>query len=222
MPDPIDGDNGHTIDAETSRVGASSPSRADAHSAKRWKEKKVAREDPAEQIDYSAEGLIARKKRTWPETGMPVADLVVRLFRLRDLIHESSRARAKKAFNLTPAEFEVLVTLRTMAPPHQLTPTKLRKSMLITPGGLTKVIRNLESRGLVVRSQSRSDRRSWLTKLTPAGRKLAESALPLVLNDYEEQISKGLDASQMKQLSELLKRALHGLEPRRPTTGKDA
>ena len=162
--------------------------------------------------DYSAEGLIARKKRTWPETSTRVADLVVRLFRLRDLIYDSSRARAKAAFNLTAAEFEALVTLRTMAPPHELTPTMLRKSMLITPGGLTKVIRNLEASGLVVRRKSPVDGRSWLTRLTPVGKRLAESALPLVLDDYEAQISKGLAAEELEHLSSLLERALRGME----------
>ena len=129
-------------------------------------------EDAAhEPLKYSAENLIQRKHAIWPEASTKAGDLVVRLFRLRDLIHDSSRREVKEQFGLTPAEFEVVVTLRTVPPPYALTPTELRQSMLITPGGLTKVMRNLEQSGYVCRKPSGHDRRSWLIELTDDGGK---------------------------------------------------
>ncbi len=164
--------------------------------------------------DFSAETLIERKRDTWPETSTPSVDAVIRLFRVRDIIYEESRQRVKKEFGLTRAEFEVIVTLRTVHPPYQLTPTQLQKSLLITPGGMTKVLHNLESRKLISRSRDTGDGRSLSVRLTQKGVALAEKVLPLVIEGYAEQLSEGLTVKQIEQLSSLLKRLLAALEPR--------
>lgn len=167
---------------------------------------------PTSSLDYSAEALIRRKRSTWPEASNIDADLVVRLFRLRDLIHHESRKAVKEKFGLTPAEFEVIVTLRTIPPPYAITPTELRQSMLITPGGLTKVMNNLADRGLVERRPSKADRRSWLLQLTGSGIAMAETALPHALDVYARQIGAGLSRSDITVLSRLLEKALQALE----------
>lgn len=164
--------------------------------------------------NHTAEGLIDRKKATWPEASDPYADLVIRLFRIRDIVYENSRKKVKRNFKLTPAEFEVIATLRTLEPPYRLTPTELRKALLITPGGITKVLRNLESRRLISRRQSVNDGRSSVVQLTKQGIGLAESALPSVIEDYKEQISFGLDNTEMADVSDILQRLLGALEPR--------
>lgn len=163
-------------------------------------------------LDYTAEGLIKRKRSTWPEAITQAGDLVVRLFRLRDLIHHSSRREVKQRFGLTPAEFEVIVTLRTLPPPYALRPTELRRSMLITPGGLTKVMRNLEEAGLVTRRPSGRDGRSWLLELTEKGISLAQRVLPVALENYARHIDRGLTAKEVRQLARLLEKALTSLE----------
>lgn len=163
--------------------------------------------------EFSAEALIARKRETWPETSTPLAEMMIRLYRVRDIIYENSRRRVKRDFGLTRAEFEVVVTLRTVPPPHRLTPTQLQKSLLITPGGISKVLNNLEARGLISRSRDTGDGRSRSVRLTAEGVALAETMLPKVIEDYRQQLSAGLDASQMRELSKLLRAALKGLEP---------
>ena len=168
--------------------------------------------------NYSAESLIQRKRSTWPEASNTAADIVVRLFRLRDLIHHESRRAVKERFGLTPAEFEVIVTLRTIPSPYAMTPTELRQSMLITPGGLTKVMNNLADRGLVERRPSVADRRSWLLQLTDSGISLAEIALPHALDVYARQIGAGLSSRDAAELSRLLKKSLQALEAP-PQTG---
>ncbi|MDP3124759.1 MAG: MarR family transcriptional regulator, partial [Thiobacillus sp.] len=71
---------------------------------------------------------------------------------------------------LAPAEFDVLATLRNAPAPHELTPTQLQDSLLITSGGLTKVMLQLETRNLVIRSRHQTDQRVKPIKLTPAGK----------------------------------------------------
>ena len=140
-------------------------------------------------------------------------DAVIRLFRVRDIIYEESRRRIKQEYGLTRAEFEVIVTLRTVHPPYQLTPTQLQKSLLITPGGMTKVLHNLEDRKLISRSKDTVDGRSHTVRLTAAGVSLAERVLPYVIDGYAEQLTAGLTDKQVDQLSSLLKRLLAKLEP---------
>jgi hypothetical protein len=70
----------------------------------------------------TAEDLIERKKKNWPAASSSMAGIVIRLFRARDIIYNHSRVKVKKEFNLTPAEFEVIATLRTLNPPFRMTP----------------------------------------------------------------------------------------------------
>jgi DNA-binding MarR family transcriptional regulator len=78
---------------------------------------------------------------------------------------------------LTPAEFDVLVTLRNAPPPHELTPSDLQAALVITSGGLTKVMGQLEARGLVQRPRQEGDQRVKPVRLTVAGQTLVEQAM---------------------------------------------
>ncbi|MGK9063748.1 MarR family winged helix-turn-helix transcriptional regulator [Stutzerimonas chloritidismutans] len=90
---------------------------------------------------------------------------------------ERIAAEALAPLDLTPASFEVLAALRVQPAPHQLTPTDLYEAMLISSGGLTKLVKTLERRGLVTRPFSDDDRRSRPIALTAEGRALAEHAM---------------------------------------------
>ncbi|HIL95017.1 MAG TPA: MarR family transcriptional regulator, partial [Pseudomonadales bacterium] len=122
-------------------------------------------------------------------------------------------------FNLTPAEFEVIATLRTLEPPYRLTPTDLRQALLITPGGITKVLNNLETRKLISRHKNNNDGRSTAVQLTKTGIELAEKVLPTVLDDYAEQLKKGLNKNELDQTAMLLKSLLRALEPEENSKG---
>ncbi|MEM9064371.1 MAG: MarR family transcriptional regulator [Planctomycetota bacterium] len=74
-------------------------------------------------------------------------------------------------------------------------------------GAMTGVIDSLEEEGLVERTRSAEDRRSWVVKITPAG----ESRLDEILPGHFEGISERmgvLDEGERAQLSEQLKRFL--------------
>lgn len=161
----------------------------------------------------TAEDLIERKKKNWPAASSPIGGIVIRLFRVRDIIYEHSRIKIKSEFNLTPAEFEVIATLRTLEPPYRMTPTNLRQALLITPGGITKVLNNLAARDLISRHKSTDDGRSTAVQLTPSGIKMAEEVLPAVIEDYADLLTKGLDKGQINEMALLLKSMLKALEP---------
>jgi DNA-binding MarR family transcriptional regulator len=148
----------------------------------------------------------------WPEAVPPIAQLMVRVFRVGSLIHDTTVGRAA-THGLSFAEFEVLVTLRGMAPPHQLMPTDLYRAVLMSSGGLTKVLHGLEKRGLVTRVEGKTDRRSKPVRLTAKGRTMAERAMTDVHESDRKLILGGLAKSEVAHLTRLLRKLLITLEP---------
>ncbi|MGV0954326.1 MAG: MarR family winged helix-turn-helix transcriptional regulator [Fluviibacter sp.] len=70
---------------------------------------------------------------------------------------------------LTPSEFDVLAVLRNVEAPHELTPGQIQDLVLLTSGGLTKVIHLLEEKGFVERFVARDDNRVKPVRLTATG-----------------------------------------------------
>src|SRR2546430_1163570 len=100
---------------------------------------------------YPADKLLAIKKRHWPESVTPVGEMMVRVYRLNSLMRDSV-AEQIAAHDLSLMEFEVLITLRGVPPPYEMIPTELYPAILISSGGLTKVLNALQERGLIARA----------------------------------------------------------------------
>ena len=147
----------------------------------------------------------------WPEAVTPACDLVTSVARLSDLLLAQSRPTITQ-HDLTGAEFDVLVTLRKMAPPYELTPTALRNSTLITSGGLTKVLHQLEDRHLVIRIDDPQDGRIKRVRLTEAGIKIAEQALTEILSADAAMLNQLISNKELTELNTLLMKLLQGVE----------
>jgi len=107
---------------------------------------------------------------------------------------------------LTPAEFDVLATLRNSPPPFELTPSRLQASVMITSGGLTKVMRQLEDRNLVTRSQMNFDQRIKPIKLTRKGKHRVEKAMGELAATSGAWIRGLLGKDEIDLLAELLQK----------------
>ena len=93
-------------------------------------------------------------RRNWPDTcDARLIGFAVALERAHALAARRLAAVAAR-HDLNPAEFDVLATLRRSGQPWQRTPSEIRTLVLLTSGGLTKVLRQLQARGLVTRSTS--------------------------------------------------------------------
>ena len=108
-------------------------------------------------------------------------------------------------YGLTGGEFDVLAALRRAGPPYRLTPTSLRKALLLSRGGITKRLASLENRGLVRREAEAGDRRLRTVTLTPDGRHLVDAALPDHIAN-EERLLRDLNPSERKDLARLLQK----------------
>jgi DNA-binding MarR family transcriptional regulator len=159
----------------------------------------------------TADERLKTRAKYWPDAVTPISQLMVRIYRVGSLIHEKSMECAA-AHELTFAEFEVLATLRGTKPPNELMPTELYNAVLMSSGGLTKVLHGLEKRGLIVRTDGKSDRRNKPVRLTAKGRGLAERAMADILKSAGASILSGLSQSEVERSTRLLRKLLASLE----------
>jgi DNA-binding MarR family transcriptional regulator len=165
----------------------------------------------------TADEILRDRTENWPEAVTPISQLMVRIFRFSNLVLENA-ARQMAALGLTFTEFEVLAALRGVPAPHELAPTDLYGAVLISSGGLTKVLHALEEKNLIKRGKAEIDRRSKPVRLTAKGRLLIERAMADVLRSDGELILRGVSAAEIERLTRLVRKALATLEASEPDT----
>jgi DNA-binding MarR family transcriptional regulator len=117
---------------------------------------------------------------------------------------------------LSTAEFDVLATLRNAPAPHEMTPSQIQREMVITSGGLTKLMLQLAGRGLVERSSFEDDRRVKPLRLTAIGRQAVEAAMVEMLAASGQWIRAALTSGEIAQLTQLLDRLVAAPERGEP------
>src|SRR4051794_6632323 len=118
--------------------------------------------------DDAVDRLLAQWARERPDLDtrpMGVVGRVSRVARRIDLAQRATFAR----FDLDPAAFDVLATLRRSGEPYALTPGDLMRTAMVTSGAITQRLDRLEARGLVARGPHAQGGRGVLVPLTDAG-----------------------------------------------------
>ena len=161
---------------------------------------------------HTAEESLARTRKNWPKAATPSIEVMIRVFRLSDLARANAQ-RMASMHGLSLTECDVLAALRRAPPPHELSPTELYSAVLISSGGLTKVLHGLEQRGLISRVADDKDRRSRRVRLTPAGRALVERAAAAAQASDKELFSGALSTAETARLAALLRKLLLAIEP---------
>ena len=149
------------------------------------------------------EDMLRMTAESFPEINSPGLRFITRVFRLRDLIYENAQ-REMSRFELSPVEYSVLATLRKTPSPHALRPSDIYKGMLITSGGLTKVLKSLEQRGLILREDNAADRRGSRVRLSAAGIELIETAMKTVIGSDIAMLQRVASPEQLDALAEAL------------------
>lgn len=121
--------------------------------------------------------------------------------------------------NLSWEAFSLLVTLRRSGKPYELRPTDILKESLLTSGAITNRIDRVEQMGLVERRPDANDRRGFMIRLTPAGKKLADKAIEQHF-DAVDDLLQVLSASERKQMATLLAKLLTAFEQDAARAGK--
>lgn len=114
------------------------------------------------------------------------------------------RSDIARDHGLTPGHLISLLLLRACYPDETITPTELREAVMFSSGGMTKVVRGLEQRGLVTRRAHPSDARSSMLELSESGVELIDSIVPLIEERDREMLADPLDADELAELIRLL------------------
>jgi DNA-binding MarR family transcriptional regulator len=121
----------------------------------------------------------------------------LRLLSCAVIIEKKLRLLLIAEFNTTLPRFDVLATLERA--PDGLSMGELSESLLVSQGNVTGIVSRLIAEGLVARIKNKADRRSFIVKLTPAGR----SAFRPMAHRHEEWIDRllrELSAHEFKSL----------------------
>lgn len=144
-----------------------------------------------------------------PESGPysdPYRALPVKLHRAREAF--TSRVRGTfQAHDLTDPQWRVL---RILSAVDEIDSSDLAtRSMLLGPS-LSRILRDLDDRGLIARRACAKDARRSLTSITAAGRALIDRVAP-DLSPVFEQLRKRMDPRRIAELNRLLDDVIEAL-----------
>jgi len=126
-------------------------------------------------------------------------------YRLSVLSNRLSAAIAEsysRRFGLSIPEWRVVAVL---APAPGISAAEVAERTAMDKVAVSRAVRRLLHKGRIRRETATGDRRRSMLELTPAGREVYDSIVP-VLRRYENTLLACLDASQQKQLDILLQR----------------
>lgn len=104
---------------------------------------------------------------------------------------------------VTLPQFAILEALYHLG---RLSVGEVTRLILSTPGNITVVIRNLESKGWIRVLASEKDRRIRMAEITPEGSALMASLFPDHIANLAAWYGAGLDEAELQTLSHLLRK----------------
>ena len=126
--------------------------------------------------------------REYPDLDTSALPPLVRLARLGLLI-ESFQLGVLEPFELTPGDYAVLAALRRAGRPYALNPSQLTSRLQRSSGGMTKMLKRLELRGLVQRAPDPDDGRGSVVSLTKAGLRVQDRVFHAFLMASQELVA---------------------------------
>jgi DNA-binding MarR family transcriptional regulator len=147
---------------------------------------------------------------TTPETS-PAIDAFVRLVRAHAAVTRQLSAQLSEDHGLNINAYEALLNL-ARAPESRLRRVDLAGNLILTAGGVTRLLDGLEREGFVAREECDSDRRVSYAVLTDAGRDKLREASKSHTRQIRELLGGCYDEDELAQLVALLDR-LPGVDP---------
>lgn len=136
----------------------------------------------------------------------PIISVTLPFYLFHKEMYQGLEMTLQDHLDLSSSEMDVMVTLLS-SEDQTLSPTQLYRSLLFSSGGMTKVLKKLETKQLICRLDNPDDKRSKLVQLTKQGEKYTRKAFQLALENEAESLS-GLDNEELQQLSLLLNKLL--------------
>jgi DNA-binding MarR family transcriptional regulator len=115
------------------------------------------------------------------------------------------RERVEQRFSSHGYTFQQWLVLMHLRDGHARTIADLSRVLNHDSGAMTRLIDQLEERGLIERQRSAEDRRVVELNITPAGLRDLEAMIPIVV-DLLNELLDGFTRDEVKQLKSMLRR----------------
>jgi DNA-binding MarR family transcriptional regulator len=127
------------------------------------------------------------------------------LLRTHTVLYRELERRLVKSSGVPISTYDVLLRL-AWAGSAGLRMSELATQLLMTTGGLTRLVDRLEGDGLLTRTRTAHDLRGYQARITPAGRKALRSANQRHLADIRELFLDHVTEEQLEVLAEVWRR----------------
>jgi DNA-binding MarR family transcriptional regulator len=141
----------------------------------------------------------------------PAIDAFVRLVRANAAVTRQLSSQLSADHGLNLSAYEALLSL-ARAPDSRMRRVDLANGLLLTAGGVTRLLDGLERDGFVAREECASDRRVSYAVLTKAGRDKLREASKSHTRQIRELLGGPFEEDELAQLVALLDR-LPGVDP---------
>jgi DNA-binding MarR family transcriptional regulator len=158
----------------------------------------------------SVDQILAEWARQRPDLDFSTIGITSRMARVRAHL-DAGLLQVFRRFDLTPADFRVIVTLRRAGPPYELPQARLMSQLALTSGTISLRLDRLAKRGVVTREPDPDDRRGQRIGLTDDGLRLFDQIAPLHLAN-EDRLLSGLAPGERATLAQLLRKLLVSFE----------
>lgn len=158
----------------------------------------------------SVDKILADWAREEPALDFSPVGIITRLARVRGHLDDGLSALFAR-YDLSPADFQVLVALRRSGTPYRLAQARLMSQLALTSGTVSVRINRLERRGVVAREPDPNDARVSLVRLTEEGLRLFDAVAPAHLAN-EDRLLSALDEDDRLLLTDLLRKLLLSFE----------
>jgi len=140
--------------------------------------------------------------------------LPVRLMRAREAVMIRIRP-VLRAHGVTEQQWRVLCTVRDL---EETEITALAEQVFLLPPSLSRILRDLETRGLILRRASTQDQRRALVSMAPEGEALIHRVEPALL-EVRLEMRRLCGIDRLKALNEMLEAIEDALGPGSPIEG---
>jgi DNA-binding MarR family transcriptional regulator len=158
----------------------------------------------------SVDAILADWARERPDLDFAPVGIVTRLARVRAHL-DAALADLFADHGLTPADFQVIVTLRRRGEPYAMPQARLMDALGLTSGTVSVRLDRLERAGIVARRPEPESGRGSRVTLTDRGLALFDELAPIHLAN-EERLLSALTVDEQAHLADLLRRLLRSLE----------
>ncbi len=141
-----------------------------------------------------------------PELDTSGKQVTGRLMRLGEMVVGRMRTVSAQ-FGIKQSTHAILCTLRASGPPYSMTPKKLQATLLVTSGGLSNQLAQIERQGFIRRVEDPSDGRGVRVELTDEGVALTDLTMP-AQSKLELEFIRMLSEEERSTLERLLRKLL--------------